>query len=138
PAARADATGFLQAHDLRRAACRGDERFLRREAALGKERRLHREAVVPRERRTSVGAGRDPHPRLVGHPQALAVTFGDRAGPLDDYRIERVRMLEEGMDHEKRGNDRHVALLDESNSLLVEKRSEERRVGKECRSRWWR
>src|SRR5205807_9937014 len=26
PAARADTTGFLQAHDLRRAACRGDER----------------------------------------------------------------------------------------------------------------
>src|SRR5207244_1023104 len=78
-----------------------------------------REAVVSGERRSRVRAGRDPHACLVRHPHTLAVTRGDRARALDDDRIERIRVVEKRLHHEKRGNDGDIALFDDAHGSLV-------------------
>src|SRR5437773_725779 len=74
---------------------------------------------MPGERRARVRAGRDPYARLVCHPHTLAVTFGDRARALDDDRIERSRVVEKRLHHEKRGNDSDIALFDDTHGSLV-------------------
>src|SRR5437773_6206920 len=74
---------------------------------------------MPGERRARVRAGRDPYARPVCHPHTLAVTFGDRARALDDDRIERIRIVEKRLHHEKRGNDGDIALFDDAHGSLV-------------------
>ena len=49
---------------------------------------------------------------------------------------ESILSFDPGMLYVEKGFDELKAILERTNILLISSRSEERRVGKECRSRW--
>src|SRR3712207_9303881 len=92
-------------------------------------------APRPTEWAPSVGVGPWPGPWPQDpryDPELLA--HGDRRNVVDRYRYWTVEAIVADLD--TRRHPFHVAIENWKHDLNIGTRSEERRVGKECRSRW--